>query len=367
MLKFIRNHAPVEQDELKGFARTIAEIDWLLLILVLAYLVAVGHDSDDTGAIVAAALVLGGFILVFRYINFYEKETLEKIALETVVMITFITWVTWHSGMIESPLLNLYLLPIIASALILGKLVTIAEAAVIAVCLTVMALESSSRDVSSIAYWSTIFTRFAPIVLVAYFTTMLSADIRYAVAKIKLISDMDELTGIYNLRAFTAILRRVFQQTVRHDRQLSIIMIDSDNLKTTNDTYGHEAGNRLLQHLVRKFSDSVRRSDFVGRYGGDEFIILLPETARDGAIETAERIRKSIASSRFDIRNGELRTTVSLGVASYPDDGGDLEVILEKADRALYRAKKNGRNQTAVYEFDEEPEPDKAYSERDLK
>jgi len=113
-----------DQDELRGFGRTVAEIQWLLVVLVLVYLVAVDLDEESGVAIYSALGLLGAFVLTLHYVQFYKKETLTKLAIETVVMFAFITWVTWYSGKIDSPLLNLYLLPIIASALILGKLIT---------------------------------------------------------------------------------------------------------------------------------------------------------------------------------------------------------------------------------------------------
>jgi diguanylate cyclase (GGDEF)-like protein len=341
-----------EQDELRGFARTIAEIEWLLLVLVLVYLVAVGPEGESGIAIYMALFFMGAFILALHYVHFYKNETLTKLGVETLFMIVFTTWVIWYSGQINSPLLNLYLLPIIASALILGKVVTAVETLIVIVCYLLMAHDSNNRF-DMLAYWGKMLALVAPVVLVAYFTTMLRADIRYAIARIKRISDTDELTGVYNMRAFSAILRRTFQQSVRHNHPLSVVMIDSDNLKAINDTHGHEAGNRLLQHLIREVTEELRRSDTVARYGGDEFTILLPETDRRGAYETAERIRKSVETSQFDVRGNHLSTTISVGLASYPEDGGNIDVIVDKADRALYRAKQRGRNRTELYEIDE--------------
>ena len=111
----------IEQDELKGFARTTAEIEWLLLVLALIYLVAGGAGEEGKVAISMALFFFAAFILGLHYVRFYRQETRLKIALETWVMILIITWVIWYAGGIRSPLLNLYLLPVIASALILGR------------------------------------------------------------------------------------------------------------------------------------------------------------------------------------------------------------------------------------------------------
>jgi diguanylate cyclase (GGDEF)-like protein len=346
----------IEQDELKGFARTIAEIEWLLLILVLLYLVAGGPKEEGRVAVHMALFFFGAFILAVHYAHFYRRETRIKLAIETWVMIVFATWVVAYSGRIESPLLNLYLLPIIASSLIFGKLMTAAAVIVIAICYMVLGYDPRAPEPVTLEYAGALLALIAPVILVAYITTMLAADIRYAVEKIRQVSDTDELTGLYNMRAFSSILQRAFKQSVRHGHPLSIVMVDSDNLKTVNDAHGHEAGNRLLQHVVRCIRDELRGSDVMARFGGDEFVLLLPETNRRGAQEMAERIRKSVDTARFDIRGGELNSTVSLGVASYPEDGGNLEVILDKADKAMYRAKQRGRNRVAIYAPEEEEE-----------
>jgi len=338
----------IEQDELKGFARTTAEIEWLLLVLALIYLVAGGASDEGKVAISMALFFFAAFILGLHYVRFYRQETRLKIALETWVMILFITWVVWYAGAIRSPLLNLYLLPIIASALILGKVMTFVEMVAIALCFMALHYDPKTRSLASVAYWGELLALLAPVILVAYITTMLSADIRYAVDKIKRVSDTDDLTGLYNMRAFSAILHRAFKQSVRHAHTLSIVMIDCDNLKTVNDTHGHEAGNRLLQHAVRCIREELRGSDVLARFGGDEFIALLPETESRGAREMGERIRRAIEGTNMDVRGGEIHTTVSVGVASYPLDGGSLEVIIDKADRAMYKAKQQGRNKVVA-------------------
>jgi diguanylate cyclase (GGDEF)-like protein len=339
----------IEQDELKGFSRTIAEIEWLLLGLVLVYLLAGGPPDDGKTAIHTALFFFAAFILGLHYVHFYRLENRSKLMFESWVMIVFITWVVWFTGQINSPLLNLYLLPIIASALIFGKLPTAIKVGAIVACVMFFSYSPKSKTLLTLPFWGELLAISAPMILVAYITTMLAADIRYAVDKIKQVSDTDELTGSYNMRAFSSMLQRAFRQAVRYGHALSVVMIDSDNLKQINDTHGHESGNRLLQHLVRCIREQLRGSDVMARFGGDEFIVLLPETGNKGALEMAERIRKAVEISRFDVRSGDTNITVSLGVASYPEDGGNLDVILDKADKAMYRAKQAGRNRVIAY------------------
>jgi diguanylate cyclase (GGDEF)-like protein len=341
-----------EQDELKGFSRTIAEIEWLLLALVLVYLLAVAPPEEGRIAIHTALFFFTAFILGLHYVHFYGVENRAKLMCESWVMTVFITWVVWFTGQISSPLVNLYLLPIIASALIFGKLPTAIKVGVIIACLMFFSYNPKSKTLLAMPFWGELLAISAPMILVAYITTMLSADIRYAVDKIKRVSDTDELTGSYNMRAFSSILQRAFRQSVRYGHAMSVVMIDSDNLKHINDTLGHEFGNRLLQHLVRCIREQLRGSDVMARFGGDEFIVLLTETNNIGALEMAERIRKAVEVSRFDVRSSDTSITVSIGVASYPEHGGDLDVILDKADKAMYRAKQRGRNRVIAYTED---------------
>jgi diguanylate cyclase (GGDEF)-like protein len=349
MLPLMPIGLPVEDDEMKGFSRTIAEIEWLLLILVLAYLVAGSPPPGGRVAIQAALFFFGALILGLHYVHFYKQESLLKLAVESWIMVGFVTWVVWYSGGLHSPLLYFYLLPVVASALIFGKRVTLLQMVSIACCFVLLGWDSGTFSPLSVAWGGQLLAQFAPLILIAYVTTMLSADIRYAVGKIKRVSDLDELTGLYNMRAFNAIASRVFRQTHRYAHPMSIVMVDSDNLKSVNDTAGHEAGNELLRHVVARIREGVRSSDVVARYGGDEFIVLLPETGPAGAMEVAERVRVAVQTSPVTINGQLFRTTVSAGVVSYPTVGGDLASLMDKADKALYQAKSSGRNRVVAH------------------
>ena len=199
------------------------------------------------------------------------------------------------------------------------------------------------------SFATTLTAHFAPMLLVAYITTMLSADIRRALTQIKLLSETDELTGILNKRAIDIVSSRLLKQAARYARPVSVLMIDSDSLKSINDTHGHEAGNRLLKLTVECIQSQLREADIVGRYGGDEFLVLLPETPCAGAAGVAARIRQSIESASFSIRDKTVRATVSIGVASYPEHGDDFETIMKKADQAMYGSKNKGKNQVTVF------------------
>lgn len=338
----------IEQEELRGISRSVAEIEWLLLVLVLLYHVFGGIDEGDKPAIALSMVLYAAFVMGFRYAHFFKRETRWKLALETWVMTGFITWALWHSGRLASPLLNSYLLVIITSALALGKLTTLLELVLIAACLVFLGTDASMHDLLSLKYAGALFAQFAPFVLVAYITTMFASDIRYGLNRIKLMSETDELTGALNRRGFAIVADRLFGQAERYQRNLSLLMIDCDNLKQVNDGHGHKAGDQLLINLVRVIQAQLRHSDVLARQGGDEFIVLLPETPAAGALDVAERIRSGVENSPLLIAGKPVASTVSIGGASYPSHGRALDLLIAGADRNMYAAKSGGRNRVVL-------------------
>jgi diguanylate cyclase (GGDEF)-like protein len=336
-------HVSIEQEELRGISRTVAEIHWLLLILVLIYLTFGGVAKESEPAISSSLFFYAALVMAFRYANFFRAESRWKIAVETWAMIVVITWSLWFTGKLHSPLLNAYLLVVITSALTLGKLTTLVEVALIAACYVFLA-GASFVELASLAFVGALTAQFAPVVLVAYITTMFSADIRYVLQRAKLLSELDELTGLFNMRGFAIAADRLFGQALRYARPASVLMIDLDNLKAVNDAYGHDAGNRLLRHTANALRAELRYTDVPARYGGDEFIVLLPETPPRGALDVAERIRKAMADRPLDMDARKIASSVSIGVACFPDDGRTLDALATRADRALYEAKQKGRN-----------------------
>jgi diguanylate cyclase (GGDEF)-like protein len=152
----------------------------------------------------------------------------------------------------------------------------------------------------------------------------------------------DTLTGLANKRSIEFTLARMVAQAGRSLSSLAAIMLDLDHFKQINDRFGHDRGDLVLAAVGPAIVDVLRESDFAGRYGGEEFLILLPDTGRAGALETAERLRTAMAALRVP---GESHgVTASLGVAVLPDDAGDSAQLLRRADRALYAAKQAGRN-----------------------
>jgi diguanylate cyclase (GGDEF)-like protein len=158
----------------------------------------------------------------------------------------------------------------------------------------------------------------------------------------------DRLTGLPNQRAVQETFNRMVAQASRTITPLAAVLLDIDHFKHINDAYGHDRGNEVLAAIGVALGNVARASDFVGRYGGEEFLLLLPDTDKPGAIHVAEAARAAIAT--IQIPGVGLDITASAGVAVLPADGADVTTLFRAADRALYAAKKSGRN--CVYTAD---------------
>ncbi len=169
-------------------------------------------------------------------------------------------------------------------------------------------------------------------------------------AEIKQLAISDPLTGPYNRRAFFDLGRREVERYQRFNHPLAAIMIDLDNLKQINDTYGHNVGDDVLRNLAERCRGKIRETDIFGRYGGDEFTLLLPDTDLAAAVQIAERIREAIGGVPWVSAQGLVAVSVSIGVAAAKKRHRTLEELLVDADRALYRAKANGRNRVEAFQ-----------------
>jgi diguanylate cyclase (GGDEF)-like protein len=158
----------------------------------------------------------------------------------------------------------------------------------------------------------------------------------------------DDLTKLYNYRYLMQYLEADVKRCLRYKKKVSLLFIDVDGFKKINDTFGHLVGSQALSEMGQVFRGMVRETDVVGRYGGDEFVIVLPETPLNGAMVIAERIRKKVEECEFVAQNLSIRLTVSLGVANCPKHTLTAEGLIKKADAAMYRAKELSKNSIKV-------------------
>lgn len=159
----------------------------------------------------------------------------------------------------------------------------------------------------------------------------------------------DGLTGLANHRMFYEILERELWRSRRYGGQISVIMIDVDNLKKINDTYGHRVGDKAIKQVSRKIKQCIRQIDTAARYGGDEFAVILPSTALAEAVVVAERMVEVVAGSRLTVNDEEIPLSISVGLGQY-DCHAKPEDITSRSDQALYTAKQAGKNTVRIFE-----------------
>lgn len=167
--------------------------------------------------------------------------------------------------------------------------------------------------------------------------------------ELEAVSRTDGLTQLYNRRYWQEQFEREYKRTLRSDDLSTVIMLDIDHFKAVNDTYGHQAGDAVIQSLADVVRLTIRETDYAGRYGGEEFAILLPDTSVKSALMVAERLRKTAEKSTVTHEGREISYTISIGAAQFSANHPTALAWLERADQALYAAKEGGRNQVQLY------------------
>src|SRR5271155_2382389 len=324
--------------------RSTRSIEILCLALAALVLVWSGALASQgwpvLGLLAAFTLAIAGF----RGRRFLPGRSRSKLLIESWSMVVFITCVLWFTGKGGSPLFNLYLLPIILSALTLGRLVTLTQVGAIALCHVWLGSATPGFDVLSLVYASRAVGQLAPFLLVAYLTTTLSADITEARERIENLAQTDSLTGLYNLRMFNEVWQREHDSAERERGVYALLMIDMDKLKDINDAFGHDAGNSAITLVAQCLQRSIRGTDHAARFGGDEFAVLLPGASPEVAEAVIKRVRHNVYKTTLDLRSRMIRCSVSIGVVNYPKDARDMRDLRSLADDKMYRDKELRRS-----------------------
>jgi diguanylate cyclase (GGDEF)-like protein len=319
--------------------RSTRSIEILCLALAALVLIWSGALTNQMWSVLGLLAVFALAIIGFRGRRFLPGRTRSKLLIESWSMVLFISGVLWFTGKGASPLFNLYLLPIILSALTLGRVITLLQVAAVAVCHLLLAMTTPGVEVISLLYASQVVGQVAPFLLVAYLTTTLSADITEARERIENLAQTDSLTGLYNVRMFNEVWQREHAASERNRGVYSLLMIDMDKLKEINDVFGLEAGNSAITLVAQCLQRSIRATDHAARLGGDEFAVLLPGASPEVAEAVIKRVRHNVYKTTLDLKSRMIRCSVSIGVVNYPKDARDMRDLRSLADDKMYRDK----------------------------
>jgi len=165
---------------------------------------------------------------------------------------------------------------------------------------------------------------------------------------LKVLSETDSLTGLYNRQHLTERLKRLLASSRRSGRKFAVLMLDLDHFKKLNDAYGHLVGDEALKLIADILRHTLRKRDYAARFGGEEFLVLLPGADARRGEEIAERLRSVIAGKPLQLEDATLKITLSIGLAVYPEVGNDVDSLIRAADDALYKAKDAGRNRCVI-------------------
>jgi diguanylate cyclase (GGDEF)-like protein len=176
---------------------------------------------------------------------------------------------------------------------------------------------------------------------------ILEKELKIRTEKLIELANKDPLTQLFNRRYLKDITSHLINISTRLKSTISVLLIDIDNFKNINDTYGHAIGDEVIRSVAKVFFNTTRQSDIAVRFGGEEFVIILPNTSLENAIKLSENIRKDVENTILYINNNEIEYTISIGVSTVNKGEKNFDKALNRADKALYASKKNGKNQVS--------------------
>ena len=299
-----------------------------------------------TSAPAIYALLAGGAIVVFVVHDILPGSRLGAAVLvfEATAAIALFTVLIVLTGGVDSPFFFGYYLIAAAAALVVeGTANFLLAAAISAVYLVALWLVQGTTPLEFPQIVRLGFNLMA-LWLLSYLASVVAREQRRTRDAAVRLSLHDPLTRLYNRNYLFAVMDREIARAGRTQRRFSLLMLDLDGLKPINDRYGHYFGDRMLREVADVVRRGIRVIDSAARYGGDEFVVLLPETDPGGALVVAEKMRRGIAAIRVLAGADVLRTTVSVGVVAFPDDGRTADALLNRADQAMYESKRTGKD-----------------------
>jgi diguanylate cyclase (GGDEF)-like protein len=359
-LRFSTDHTPLDRGAGKvlpeadsraslTYDRVVRVVSWTFILAATA-LVALSSLWPATQTAIFLLLALAGvFVVVVHDVLPGSILGSARYVVEGSVAITFATLLLVLTGGSASPFFFAYALIVSGAALILAPRLSVLVTAFAIGAYLVATFADPSRLPLTVAGQVTVGVNVAALVLLTYVGTVIAREQRRSRDVAIELSTVDSLTGLYNRAYLFAVVDREIQRSARSRRGFCLLMMDLDELKPVNDRYGHFHGDRVLRGVSEIIRHGVRRLDTAARYGGDEFVVLLPETDPNGAYVLAEKIRQGVSDLAIETPLDRIRTSLSIGIVTYPEDGRTADELMISADQAMYASKRRGKNRIVGY------------------
>jgi diguanylate cyclase (GGDEF)-like protein len=325
-----------------AYDRVVRIVSWVFILATSTIVAITGLWRETQPSIFALLAFAGLFVLVVHDLLPPNGLGAAKFVVEGSVAITFATLLVLLTGGDKSPFFFTFPLIVGGAALVVSPRVTFGLAAVASLgYLLAVAVPDNPITPSTVAI---VGVNLTALVLLAYVAMVIAREQRRARDAAIRLSTIDSLTGLYNRSYFFAAVDREIARSARSKRGFCLLMMDLDELKTVNDKYGHFFGDQVLRGVGEVVRSGVRRIDTAARYGGDEFVALLPETDPTGAHVLAEKVRIGVTELDISVAGVRIDASMSVGVVSYPDDGRTSDELMISADQAMYASKRSGKN-----------------------
>jgi diguanylate cyclase (GGDEF)-like protein len=326
------------------YDRIVRIIAWFFLLSTTAIVAATGLWPENQPAILVLLALGGVFVVVVHDLLPSDILGPAKFVVEGSVALTLATMLVALTGGVLSPFFFAFPLIVAGGALVVTPRVTTALAGAAGLGYVLAVVVGTASDTKITAAAATVGVNLTALVLLAYAAMVIAHEQRRTRDAAIRLSTVDPLTSLFNRTFFFAAIGREIARCARSGRGFCLLMMDLDDLKAINDRLGHHHGDRVLRGVGEVIAEGVRRIDTAARYGGDEFVVLLPETDPTGAFVLAEKIRRGVHAMAMDQAVSGSHPSISIGVVSYPGDGRTADELMISADEAMYASKRGGKD-----------------------
>lgn len=344
---------PSSRQRYAGYDRIMGNVFWLLIALVTLDIKLMPEDDISSYFLGGLCILLFAYNINARYGLFSRRYGAFKTFVDLMALFAFVVAVCWFTGKITSPFISLMYLILVAASLTQGKRATYFMAGLAMISYVFMASKEFIGLNSILANVLELF----PFMLIAHMGAMLAGETENARREMERMSLTDEITGVNNMRNFFLLAEVQQEIALRYKRPFTICMLDADNLKKINDMHGHMAGTEIIRWMATIITSNIRKSDVCARYGGDEYVILFNESSKRDVIHVVERIIAGMSANPFEFQGHKLSTTISAGIAGFPEDGADIRTVMANADAAMYISKQSGKNRVTVFSSTKDERP----------